>query len=521
MRRLLPLLMLCASTGALAQSADTAYNAHDFLDINNLRARVNALGDMWWDPASTTVACEYPAGSGKNIAATGAIWMSAYDAGGGLRVAAQTYRQNGLDFWTGPTQTIFSEAEGTKWGRIWKVNKADINLFLSLPTHTLENTPASILEWPAYGNPYAKGAEGVPLTVFSDMAPFVDVDEDGSYNPLMGDYPAIKGDQMLWNVYTDGVDNHTESGGTPLKVTIRQSSYAYDASGTLGNILFYEYDITNQSNTSYDSFRLAFLADMDLGDAFNDYVGFDSARRMGIVFNGTSTDPVYGTEIPAAAIAILEAPGDAPGMPVPVSFAMYNNDFSVTGSPETPADYNHYIRGRNKAGEYLNYDSTYQINWSVPGGSTYECDSATLPNDRRFLISTGDTTFAAGATHKYVFALVVAPNAGGCPAVDLTGIADAVDTAITVHDAPTGIAMAPAPASIKLYPNPATQEINFSMDQPLQRVAAINTLGQSIDLPYRQENGRIVAHVSQLPAGVYTLSVSGKNYRQNAVFVKQ
>ncbi len=62
------------------------------------------------------------------------------------------------------------------------------------PDASAANTPIPILEWPANGNPFAKGAGGVALVVNHDLAPFVDVNGDGKYNPLLGDYPAMKGD---------------------------------------------------------------------------------------------------------------------------------------------------------------------------------------------------------------------------------------------------------------------------------------------------------------------------------------
>lgn len=524
MKKILLLMLLCGGSHAWSQATDSVLTAHNFLDTNNIKTRVNALGDMWWDPVSGVSYCEYPAGSGKHVATAGALWISAYDPGGALHVAAQTYRQSGLDYWTGPTHLGGDSLAGAKWGRVWKITKSEIHEFLSQSTHTLENTPASILEWPAKNNPYAKGAGGVSLMVIGEYAPFVDADGDGSYNPLMGDYPAMKGDQMLWNIFTDAMPVHGESGGEPLAVTVYQSSYAYSTPGVLSNIIFYEYDVLNRSNKSYDSFRLSFMADLDLGYGFDDYVGFDSARRMGIIYNGSDTDAVYGVStIPAVALAILQAPGDSAGVRLPVSFTMYNNDASTDGNPQTPEEFNHYMRGRNRSGAWQHYDSLYQIDWSVPGGAGYACTFGIPPADTRFLISTHDTTFAAGSIHKYVFALIVSADAGGCPETDFTGIADAADSAIIIHWQPTGtgIAHQEKKEGITLYPNPAGGAIHFTTGRTVQQVSAVNTLGQSVALPFRQENEKIVASVSELPTGVYTLSVKGSDFRMNAVFVKQ
>ena len=44
---------------------------------------------------------------------------------------------------------------------------------------------------------------GHTINFDKDLAPFVDVDNDGNYNPLNGDYPKIKGNQSIWWVMND------------------------------------------------------------------------------------------------------------------------------------------------------------------------------------------------------------------------------------------------------------------------------------------------------------------------------
>ena len=59
---------------------------------------------MWWDLVGNAE-YEVPKGSGKNSLFAGAIWIGGKDAAGNLKVAAQTYRQSGSDFWPGPVDT--------------------------------------------------------------------------------------------------------------------------------------------------------------------------------------------------------------------------------------------------------------------------------------------------------------------------------------------------------------------------------------------------------------------------------
>lgn len=52
-----------------------------------------------------------------------------------------------------------------------------------------------IANWPAHGD-VSKGQAYY-------LAPFVDNNNDGDYNPLDGDYPKIKGQQAIYYIYND------------------------------------------------------------------------------------------------------------------------------------------------------------------------------------------------------------------------------------------------------------------------------------------------------------------------------
>jgi hypothetical protein len=69
----------------------------------------------------------------------------------------------------------------------------------------------------------------------------------------------------------------------------------------LNEATFYNYKIYNFSTNPLDSTYMATWCDADLGYAFDDYVGCDTARGLGILYNGDSYDEGaqgYGFEIP-------------------------------------------------------------------------------------------------------------------------------------------------------------------------------------------------------------------------------
>ncbi|MBK9781978.1 MAG: hypothetical protein IPP55_18365 [Anaerolineales bacterium] len=65
---------------------------------------------------------EVPVGSGKHSLFAGAIWIGGLEAGSNnLKVAAQTYRQSGSDFWPGPidrTTVSITPDQCTKYDNI-------------------------------------------------------------------------------------------------------------------------------------------------------------------------------------------------------------------------------------------------------------------------------------------------------------------------------------------------------------------------------------------------------------------
>ena len=127
------------------------------------------------------------------------------------------------------------------------------------------------------------------------MAPFVDVAGDQKYNPLKGDYPDMKGDEMLWWVMNDKGGAHGESKGNPMGIEVQCEAYAFNSSNTaINNTIFLDYKVINRSSNDLDSAYLGLFTDFDIGYAFDDYIG--SAPKLSAFFgyNGEPVDPIYG-----------------------------------------------------------------------------------------------------------------------------------------------------------------------------------------------------------------------------------
>ncbi|MEM0999892.1 MAG: T9SS type A sorting domain-containing protein [Bacteroidota bacterium] len=98
----LPLLLLLLTGGLCPQLyGQCASNSYEFLDENQVKARYHNSADHFWDLQGAP-AYEVPQGSGRHSAFASSLWIGGTDDNNQLRVAAQTYRQSGTDFFAGP-----------------------------------------------------------------------------------------------------------------------------------------------------------------------------------------------------------------------------------------------------------------------------------------------------------------------------------------------------------------------------------------------------------------------------------
>lgn len=414
------------------------------LDVNNVRARLLGGGDMWWDLAGNAK-YEVPKvqpGSGQpsvHSLFAGALWIGGIDAGGQLKIAAQTYRQSGNDFWPGPLSENGSTSDDVcnDFDRHWKVTREEIDDLVALKDQHGPNKipvgdiPQSILEWPAAGNEYARGANNALLSLglTKAMAPYMDRDGVSGYDPTGGDYPDVLGDQAVWWIYNDRGHSHTETGGEAIGLEIQALAFAFATNDEINDMTFYRYTVRNFSTTSLDSVFFGQWTDADLGSYDDDYVGCDTSRDMGIIYNGDPDDlgiGGYGTEPPLLGIDYFQGPRelvgvigndtiwDTLGM---AHFTYYNNDASVIGNPDMASDYYGYLSGTWKDGSHFTFGGTgYQTgpptdfvfpdDPKLPKPFWSECSEGNEPGDRRFIQSSGPFRLDPGAVNEVIIGAV-------------------------------------------------------------------------------------------------------------------
>jgi hypothetical protein len=178
---------------------------------------------------------------------------------------------------------------------------------------------------PAFGTAWQDWKDAVDLG-----ADFYDGDGDGIYSPSDKngngtwdsdeDRPDLLGDETVWTVYWDGVAaaQRRWNNVDPLGIEVRQTVFAYQSAGAIGNLIFVRYRFkyvglgnSNEPNQLDDVF-FGVWADPDLGEVSgfsDDLVGVDVPRNAGYTYND-GDDVDWGSNPPCFMIDYFSGPID-------------------------------------------------------------------------------------------------------------------------------------------------------------------------------------------------------------------
>ena len=152
----------------------------------------------------------------------------------------------------------------------------------------LSSVSAAILDWPARGN---KRHAVVPTE--DDLAPFVDVNKNGIYDPENGDYPKIKGDEAHFSVVNDVSTGRLDSPSSKAigrEMHILSYLYYSSALNGLGTSLFQDCKIIKKTAGAANDFIFSLYVDPDLANFRDDYVGCDTMSNTGFTYNSDDFD---------------------------------------------------------------------------------------------------------------------------------------------------------------------------------------------------------------------------------------
>jgi photosystem II stability/assembly factor-like uncharacterized protein len=494
------------------------------LDGNNLKGYFRTDGMF--------MGLEWPKNSNKFVFLNSGFLISAY-VNGNLRQATALYN---AEYWHGTTNNGIPETPAVL-KRIYKIKQGD-DCYNSV-------------DWANWGSIVPYGA------------PYKDMNNNNIYDPCI-DTPGVKNaSQTLFMVLTDGyIYKHkgTYGGSTlPLYADLRVTAWCYNDS-ILKDVQFLKFDIINKGNSYWDSVYFSFVCDVDLGISTDDYIGCDSVRNLGYVYNAYNEDSVYGTSPPAAGVRVLKFPVNKNVFPYDsIKTSSFSQAFSYDGLPSceyypSSDEYGAYnfIKGYKKdlspwmspvfspplpvkfnyGGDPETYEGWIENKGSVKncGGPTGTIVDSNPPFERTLLLNMGKGNFrmAPGESNSVVMIQFVARgNSNTNSVTKLKLLSDAVlNFYNTVGIQPVSTEIPEGFSLEQNYPNPfnAVTKIQFKVESyKFVKLIVFDLTGREVvtlvNSNLRPGTYEVSFNASHLSSGIYFYRLSAGNFVQTKKLV--
>jgi|GEM_PF-842255 len=415
--------------------------------------------------------------------------------------------------------------------------------------------PHGILHWPTHGNTQNGEAQ--------NLANFVDHNNNGIYEPLLGEFPKIYGDNCLLTIY------HSQSGSSlshELEVHRYFFNFNCDTNEVLKNVFFCNNRYINRGGDLKDLYVGSYI-DYDLGYAGDDYVGTNVGLGMVYAYNGDAFDETngvfFGFQDSLAAHGYLVLSGaklmpDGEDNPEGVqvgesinglgfgdgivdneyytleSSFMYTNGGIYPYTDPTVWHEGYYSMqgflqdGSHNdiyPGRYMNLGQSDPLFYATRGvehtNNYSESAQGNSPGDRRLMSGSGPGFLGSGDTLNYLTAYVLARGAGADPVNaslnELFDYGQRIRTYFMNNDVGCGKNFGISDASLHVktaktldfavYPNPFLDEVNIQHD-----------FNGTVGLSIKNINGQEVYHAAsiskneaiylELNAGIYFVELA-------------
>ena len=402
---------------------------------------------------------------------------------------------------------------------------------------------------------YSDSLAGNPNTDYTEYIQYA-IDQGAPYSVSGSDsLPDMIGDQMLWSVYNDAnpaLHTGNAGGSAPIGLEVKQTVFSFDGQGS-ANTIFFRFRIANKGSNVIKDAYLTFWSDPDLGWKEDDFVGCDTVRNMGYIYNADNDDGTYGAAPPAIGTLLLQGPMEHTGDNADTAY-MWGQVYSGYHQMEM-TKFTSYINGIDPGSLTESYDYMR----CAPGGTLYTYNASpmnymysgdpvagtgdleTNQTDKKFMVTTGTVTLRPGDSTEMVVALIVASGADNIAAV--TSLKTQASSAISFYHQNFQLPLAtnddppsvPSAFALKQnYPNPFNPEttIEFTLVRSgLAELSVFNILGEKITTlidrnlqagPHRVVWSGTDAKGSPVPSGIYfyRLSSDGASETMKMILMK-
>lgn len=452
--------------GRIANGRDIAYS-----DASGIKAAATPTPALFHEPYSIRrPGFEAPIGSGLHAAYFAAPWLMGLHENM-LHGACTLYELDPMQgrWRIGPTDAMPDDFRAEAFGQVWKIDRFMIQDHLAHHSDAGYVPRYEIASYP--GNSYS----GVGA-----LAPFVDVDADGHYDPLQGDYPAIRGDQSIYRIINDSVLSPFGF-GQPMGVElhIAQSVFFSPWAPHFHDMVLVNMKFVNRSSRTYEDVRFGMFLDFDIGGPYDDAFGCDSILHAVFGYNAAPLDvglpnfPGYGDHPPAIASVLLNEP-----MRSCIGLNR-TSPSSIQSDPASAVECYSLLRGLNQDGLPITEPGgavttfMYHGDPNSPGSWVFPASSPAIPDGNRAIQATGPFSLPPGASLCFDIAFVLAKDSLGGHLGSVALLKERINTVRSWYrdadvqcDGSYGLDTGlPRPAlkhELGIHPNPATDRITIT-----------------------------------------------------------
>ncbi|MFN8275914.1 MAG: T9SS type A sorting domain-containing protein [Chitinophagales bacterium] len=243
------------------------------LDANSIKADFTSLDNSGYSPLFQRY--EVPKDSGVTSIFSSSFWITGLDAGGNICASAAIYNKG--SYANGPYGDSYNSTYHQRYDRAFKITA---NQIFHHRVHFADagyQPVAAITDWP--GNGKASNHEA------NRLAPFVDVNGNGLYEPSIGDYPQICGDQAVFMIWRDDSTTVNRMPCSVSQFEYHLLAYAIHEPYTpFENTVLIHVEIFNRG-LPLSQVRFSNMLDMDLGCSDNDRMGSLPGQNACYVYN--------------------------------------------------------------------------------------------------------------------------------------------------------------------------------------------------------------------------------------------
>jgi hypothetical protein len=486
------------------------------LDHNNVSCLLDDEGGFFNNLQSGLAGYEIPKNSGLKTIFAGSYWIGAQDVNGNLYMSAAKYSAGGSwsAFHGGPiadASAYGTMAYANAYGdAIWKVSKQEILTHQANFQSPGYLVPTAIASWPGNGQ--------ANLGIAPILAPFIDLNHNGLYEPALGDYPDIRGDEAVYIIMND---NSYQPDGNQLGIELHAMFYQYSTGNYLNNTTFLNLRAINRSNKDYYNYRQALFLDFDIGNYSDDHVGCDPSNRLLYAYNGDDIDESdggqigYGANPPCQGVLCLSHPLESAGRLTGSMDAGMNTSFDTTAwllMNGQNSDSSYWMNPLTNTATQFLYDGNPNLpnTWS-------EVSSNNSPGDRRGMLCISEALFPQNSTvcsdYAFVYdrsgdrlnnvqqvinisgALLNSYQSGGNYPCLSTAFNDLTDETLL-------------PNQLVVHPNPSHGKIHLTWNNIQAEHLEIRTMHGALVYAESIENMSATdIDISELPRGIYFIQI--------------